>query len=363
MSVESPEPRANARLYGQDAAQDALERAIRSERLAHGWLLGGPPGVGKATLAYRFARALLAWPEVGPGLAVAEDHSVFRLVAQGAHPDLRVIEPERDPKTGKVKPEIPVGTVRAATASLHTTPAMGGYRVIVIDGADQLNRNAANALLKSLEEPPARSVLILISARPARVVPTLRSRCAKLQLARLPDTVVAEALAEYRPDVGAEQRAALARFARGSIGGALELASGDWLVLYRRLVDCLHGVPVDRLALQTIAEDLARHADTRSFSGTVALLQELLGRALAAATDRLEAPLYDGEREALRALAGDRPLDRWPGLWDKIGRLAAVVDGLNLDRSHAFSHILTLLAPPPDRGDGPFTAPAALRRP
>jgi DNA polymerase III subunit delta' len=363
MSVEFPEPRANPRLYGQGAAQDALERAIRSERLAHGWLLGGPAGVGKATLAYRFARALLAGPDVGPGLALAEDHPVFRLVAQGAHPDLRVIEPERDPKTGKVKPEIPVDTVRTATASLHITPAMGGYRVIVIDGADQLNRNAANALLKSLEEPPPRSMLILISARPARVVPTLRSRCAKLQLARLPDEVVGKALAEYLPELGAEQRDALARFAHGSIGGALELASGEWLALYRRLMDCLHGEPVDRLALQDLAQDLARHAETRGFSGAVALPQEILGRTIAAATDRLEDPLYAGERDALQDLAGKRPLDRWPGLWDKTGRLAAAVDGLNLDRGQAFLHILTLLALPPDRGDGPCSAPAALRRP
>jgi hypothetical protein len=128
-------------------------------------------------------------------------------------------------------------------------------------------------------------------------------------------------------------------------------------------MDCLHGKPVDRLALQDLAQDLARHAETRGFSGAVALPQEILGRTIAAATDRLEDPLYAGERDALQDLAGKRPLDRWPGLWDKTGRLAAAVDGLNLDRGQAFLHILTLLALPPDRGDGPCSAPAALRRP
>ena len=145
-----------------------LGRALASGRLAHGWLLTGPPGIGKATLAFRFARALLAGPDVprSDDFRCRPDHPVFRQVARGAHPDLTVLEAERDPRTGRLRSEITVDAVRAATASLQMTAAAGGYRVAIVDGAESMNRNAANALLKTLEEPPARSVLILVSHRP-----------------------------------------------------------------------------------------------------------------------------------------------------------------------------------------------------
>ncbi|HEX5079965.1 MAG TPA: DNA polymerase III subunit delta' [Geminicoccaceae bacterium] len=341
----APAPRANPELRGQDAAVAVLRTAARSGRLPHGWLLTGPPGIGKATLAFRFARALLADPEASdPDLAVDPAHPVFRQVAQGSHPDLRVVEAPRDPKTGKLKAEITVDLVRAATASLNTTAAQGGRRIVVIDGAESLNRNAANALLKSLEEPPPGAVLLLVSHQPGRVAPTLRSRCAKLALARLPDAEVAAALARHAPDLPAGQRDALAQLARGSIGRALELAGGDWLSLYHRLATGLAGMPPDRLALHALAGELSRYADARSFAAPFWLIQELLGRVVGAAIGRHAPALFEGEPEALARLAAGRPLDRWGSLWEKVARLASAVDGLNLDRRQALLHILTLLA-------------------
>jgi DNA polymerase-3 subunit delta' len=340
-----PEPRANPDLLGQDAAQSVLARALRSGRLAHGWLFNGPEGIGKATLAFRFARALLAGPEAtGPTLEVRPDHPVFRQVAQGAHPDLTVIEPERDPKTGRVKPEIPVAQVRAAARALHATAAMGGWRLVVIDGAERLNRNAANALLKSLEEPPPAAVLLLISHRPAQVAATIRSRCAKLALARLPDALVIERLARWAPELDAEQRSAVALLARGSLGRALELAGEDWLPLYRRLVEGLVETAGERPALADLAVALARQAEQRGFAGPLGIIQELLGRVVARGIGRLGPALFAAEPEALERLARSRPLDRWASLWEKVGQLAAAVDGLNLDRAQALLHILTSLA-------------------
>ncbi len=343
-----PEPRANPDLWGQDAAQAVLGRALGSGRLPHGWLLSGPEGIGKATLAYRFARALLAGPAAGPGLGLRPDHPVFRQVAQGAHPDLTVIEPERDPKTGRVKSEIPVAQVRTATQALHATAAMGGWRVVVIDGAERLNRNAANALLKSLEEPPAAAVLLLISHRPAQVTATIRSRCAKLPLARLPDALVIDRLARWAPELGAGQRSGVALLARGSLGRALELAGEDWLPLYRRLAEGLDGATGDRPALYEVAIALARHAEQRGFAGPLGLIQELLGRVVARGVGRLGPALFAAEPAALDRLVQRRPLDRWAALWEKIGQLAPAVDGLNLDRAQALLHILTLLAPGSD---------------
>jgi len=346
------EPRANPDLHGQDAAVAVLQNALGSGRLPHGWLLTGPPGIGKATLAYRFARALLADREaIDPGLALDPEHPVFRQVAQGSHPDLKVIEALRDPKTGKVKSEITVDLVRAATASLQSTAALGGYRIVVIDGAETLNRNAANALLKSLEEPPPGAILLLVSHHPARVAATLRSRCAKLALARLPDAEVGSALARHLPDLPEAQCRALAQLARGSIGRALELAGDDWIAFYQRLATCLASLPLDRMALNPLAAELARYADARSFAAPLWLIQELLSRMTGAAVGRRMPPLFEGEPVLLEQLAAGRPLDRWGSLWEKVARLAGAVDSLNLDRRQALLHILTLLALASDRDE------------
>jgi DNA polymerase-3 subunit delta' len=215
---------------------------------------------------------------------------------------------------------------------------------VVIDGAESLNRNAANALLKSLEEPPPGAILLLVSHQPGRVAPTLRSRCAKLALARLPDAAVAAMLERHAPELPATQRGALVQLARGSIGRALELAGDDWLPLYRRLAIGLGSSPLDRVGLQALAGDLARYADARSSAAALWLVQELLSRLTGAAVGRAAPPLFAGEPAALGRLAAGRPLDRWGSLWEKVARLATAVDSLNLDRRQALLHMLTLLA-------------------
>jgi DNA polymerase-3 subunit delta' len=193
-----------------------------------------------------------------------------------------------------------------------------------------------------------------VSHQPGRVAPTLRSRCAKLALTRLPDPEVEAVLARYAPDLPPAQQRALAQLARGSIGRALELAGDDWLKLYRRLATGLAAMPPDRLALQALAGELARYADARGFTGPLWLIQELLGRVIGAAIGRDAPALFEGEPEALARLAAGRALDRWGSLWEKVARLAAAVDGLNLDRRQALLHILTLLAllSEEDRGAG-----------
>jgi DNA polymerase-3 subunit delta' len=341
-----PEPRANPELVGQDAAQAVLAGALGSGRLPHAWLLTGPEGVGKATLAYRFARALLALRDATlPTLGVAPEHSVFRQIAQGAHPDLAVIEPERDARTGRLKAEIPVGAVRAATAALHTTAAMGGWRVVVIDGAERLNRNAANALLKSLEEPPPAAVLLLISHRPAQLAATVRSRCAKLPLVKLPDRVIIDRLARWAPELDAEQRGAIVLLARGSLGRALQLAGEAWLPLYRRLADGLAGTAGERRPPYDLAIPLAQLAEQRGFTWPLGLIQELLGRIVASGCGRLGPGLFATEPAALDRLVQTRSLEHWAVLWGKIRELAAAVEGLNLDPAQALLHILNLLSP------------------
>jgi DNA polymerase-3 subunit delta' len=263
--------------------------------------------------------------------------------------NLAVIEAERDPKSGRQRSEITVDAVRAATASLQMTAAAGGYRVALIDGAETLNRNAANALLKTLEEPPPRSVWLLVSHRPGAVVATIRSRCAKLRLHPVTDDVVERATERMLPDLDQDERSALTVLARGSIGRAMTMAESGQLPAYRRLVAALAGDPVDDLVLDELSNELARVAERSGTMGTLTLVQELIGRVVAAGLDRLGAELFAGEAQSLQTLAARRPLDRWAGLWDKVARLAAALDGLNLERSQTFMQMLTLLAPEPGR--------------
>jgi DNA polymerase-3 subunit delta' len=351
MSV--PTPRENPDLYGHDAAVALLARALASSRLPHSWLFTGPPGIGKATLAYHFARTLLAGSEAaGPGLTMAPEHPVFRQVAQGAHPDLTAIEAERDPRSGRLRSEITVDVVRKATASLQMTAAGGGRRVTVVDGAETLNRSAANALLKTLEEPPPGAVLLLVSHRPGALPATVRSRCAKLRLQPLTDATVEHALARLLPDLDTKERGAFTLLARGSIGRALSMAEGGQLTAYRRLAGALAADPADRLALDELSSELARLAERAGTAAILTLIQELLGRVVATGLDRLGAAVFAEEAQTLQVLAARRPLDRWAGMWEKVARLAAAVDGLNLERSQAFMHMLTLLTPESDRVEG-----------
>ncbi|MGI9487655.1 MAG: DNA polymerase III subunit delta' [Geminicoccaceae bacterium] len=357
-----PDPAANPDLLGHDDAVRTLEQALASGRLHHGWLFHGRRGIGKATLAYRFARILLAGgagaARSRSGLDLEREHPVFAQVAGRHHPDLAVIEAERDPKTGKVKPGIPVDRVREATARLHSTPAISERRVLIVDGAEQLNRNAANALLKPLEEPPSGAVLILVTHRPGRVAATLRSRCAKLPMHGLDEAMLTGLLTRHAPDLAAAARPSIVAMARGSIGRALEFAGGEWLDTYKKVVITLAANPPDPLAIDDLASALAKWSTKEGFPAVMDLIQTVFGRIIAVATDRLDVPLFSDELETVKRLAARQGLDRWGGLWEKIGRLSAAVDGVNLDHAQALAQILSAMANPPDAAL-PFVQPTS----
>ncbi|MEQ9607104.1 MAG: DNA polymerase III subunit delta' [Kiloniellaceae bacterium] len=339
-----PHPRRTAELRGQAAAEGVLLRAHASGRLPHAWLLSGPRGVGKATLAFRFARFLLAPDCQGGGLFgdapdsldVAAEHPVFRRVAAGGHADLMTLERGEDDK-GKPRSVIPVEDVRRLLSFARMTAGEGGWRVAIVDAVDEMNRNASNALLKILEEPPPQCVLLLVSHAPGSLLPTIRSRCCQLPLAPLEEAVVAELLARHHPELAAEEVAALARLADGSIGRALALAAHGGLDLYRELIGLLGTLPrLDVPRLHKLAEKWGQGKDPQAFQTGMELLIWWLGRFIRAGSTGRPAPeVVDGEAALARRLLEGRPLAQWLGLWEKISRLFARTEAANLDRKQA----------------------------
>ena len=338
-------PRENAELVGQGAAERTLLDAWISGRLAHAWLIAGRPGIGKATLAYRFARFVLregAAPQndglfgstVPDQLHVAADDPVFRRVASGGHADLLTIERQINEKTGRLRTEIGVDQIRAIGDFLHLTAAEGGWRVVVIDALDALNPNAANALLKVLEEPPANALLLLVAHAPGAALPTIRSRCRLLRLAPLADAALDPLLARLRPELEPAERASLVRLADGSAGRALDLIARGGLEVCRDMLALLRGAPqIDAEALHRLADRLARASAQDAYESFTDLYGWWLTRLIrAGASGEPPSEAVAGERAVGAALLERAGLDRLVAVWENSTHLFARADSLNLDR-------------------------------
>jgi DNA polymerase III subunit delta' len=323
----APEPRANPLLLGHEAAEATLLEAMRSGRMHHAWLITGPDGVGKATLAYRFARRLLAGVPVGNTLALDPLHPTFRRVAAGAHADLHTVELAYDEKRRRMRTQIAVEDVRRISAFMSLTPAEGGWRVAIVDGAEEMNQSSANALLKILEEPPRRAILLLVCGAPGRLLPTIRSRCRRLRLDPLGQEAMDRLLAAYLPDLAADERGRLATVAEGSPGRALLLAEDQGLAiagLVDELLAALPGLKPQRA--YAVADTLAR--GETAFSN----FMDLLRAGIAAAVRETVRGRADQEQARLVAL---RPLDAWGDVWHALTRLQEETERFNLDKRQA----------------------------
>jgi DNA polymerase-3 subunit delta' len=341
-SAQIPAPRENPLLVGQEAGEAALLQAYSSGRLPHAWLITGPRGIGKATLAFRFARFLFSQGSGGglfaaPATSLALDPAdpSFRRVASGGHADLLVVERGYDPKRKRRRSEIVVDDVRAIADFMHLTAAEGGWRIIIVDGADEMNRNAANALLKVLEEPSQKAILLILSTSPGALLPTIRSRCRFLPLKLLSEQQVTDLLVKYRPDLPSGEVAALARLAEGSIGRAIELAEAGGIKLYRNLLGLLEHLPsLDGPALHAFADRLARADGEDSFRLVTELLPSWLAHMVVFGARGADAAgtVFPEEPAIMKRLAARRGLDQWVEVWEKLNRLFTLVDSVNLDR-------------------------------
>jgi DNA polymerase-3 subunit delta' len=337
-----PPPWRNTRLVGHDLAERTMLAAQQIGRLHHAWLLTGPRGIGKATLAWRFARFLLAGQEGGlfgtaPDSLDVDAHAPGRaLIDARSHPDLFHLRRTLNPDTGRMRAEIAVDDVRGLGDFMHMTPAMGKHRVAIVDAADEMNRNSANAVLKVLEEPPPNAVLLIVAHAPGRLLPTIRSRCRRLALKPLGTETVIQLLGDYAPDTAPEERVALANLAEGSIGRALELASAGSLGLYREMVDVLASLPdLDMPRLHTFAERFARRGEEANVDWrTLNYLFDGWAKGLARhwAIGGEGALVVPGEKGLQGRLLAAASLERWTDAFDEIARLFAKADSVNLDR-------------------------------
>lgn len=299
-------------LVGHDEAMREIKTAFASGRMHHAWLLTGIEGIGKATLAKHIAGFVLAGAE--------------KLVAAETHPDMLIIRRPTDDKTGEQKNIIPVDEALKVSTFLRKTATHGGWRVVIIDDAHALNRNAQNAILKIIEEPPPRTLILITVTTPGALLPTIRSRCRVLPLAPLEPAHMHTILHTSAPQLSTDDAKALIDLSGGSIGFALKILRSEVLPLYRETLAILDGLPqLDVARLHKLADQIARKADAESFDVLTALL-----------TDRLRRAVHD---EATATPVGR--VDLALQLWDKTRATFAVADRAHLDRKLAFINAVT----------------------
>jgi DNA polymerase-3 subunit delta' len=331
--AEAPPPRETTALFGHQEAERTLLETYAGGRIHHAWLIGGATGIGKATLAYRMARFVLAHPDPAApdvrnaiSLFVDPRHPVARRMAVQAQGDLLVLERTAS-ETGAMRTVITVDQVRRTVGFFGSTAGEGGWRVCLVDAADELNPSAANALLKVLEEPPPRSLFLLVSHRPGRLIPTVRSRCRRLILRPLEPADVAQAAAAALDRSAADAEIVeAAGAADGSVARALTLLGGASLALRQKVIELLGRLPaVDPAALHALVDTLGR-ADADAFETFVDTIRDWLSGRLAR------------EPRELARLA------RVAEVWEKLNRAAWDVEVYHLERKPMVFAVFGLLA-------------------
>lgn len=341
-----PHPRATRVLFGQDAAEAQFLGAYRSGRLHHAWLLAGPRGIGKATLAWQIAKTLLTEESVSEttlfrdappreGLETDPENPVVRRMLAGGEGRLFLLRRGWDEKGGRLRTEITVDETRGLKTFFGMSAADGGRRVVIVDAADEMTQSAANALLKVLEEPPRGAVVLLVSHRPARLLPTIRSRCRTLTCRTLDADAMSSALAQAGLETGAES-AALAELSGGSVGAAIGLASEGGPALYARIVTLLGDAPrLDRAGAVKLADEAGARGREARRDLVVRLLETHLARLARRGAGMAPADeAAPGEAAFLARLAPDPAAGRrWADLQQRLSDRARHGIAVNLDAS------------------------------
>lgn len=315
-------------IIGQDKAVDRFGSAWASRKLHHAWLLAGPKGVGKATFALDAARRVLAdaaGPAANlPGIETPDDNPMVKLIAAGSHPDMRWLQRLPREKGEGLARDITINQVRILGEFMGMTAALSPWRVAVIDSMDELNREASNALLKMLEEPPPNTLFFLVSHAPGRLLPTIRSRCRRLDFARLDDDAMTAILESNAPQLSSAERARVIGMSFGSAARALAFAELDLAKLEQAAVAMLRHGDATNAKRSELAVELGKKGAAERYAAFLDLAPSLIAR---------EARLLDGA-----------PLERALDAYAKARELAAVAPRLSLDPAATVFQIGGILA-------------------
>lgn len=270
------------KLLGQDRAVNQFASAWRSGRVHHAWLLAGTKGVGKASFARAIALRCLA-EAAGPAISspwpeTPTDHPVSRLLAAGSHPDFRWIERLENARGDGLSRSISIKQIRELWKLFSVVPSQSPWRAVVIDSVDDLEGPAANALLKMLEEPPPNSLFFLVSHSPGRLLPTIRSRCRRLEFHRLDDDVMTSLLTCWDKSKNDNDVRALIDVAQGSIGAAMEMAALDLAPLAAEALTILRDGDPDNNRRSKLASTLSGKAAAERYAAFLSLVPPLIAK-------------------------------------------------------------------------------------
>lgn len=350
-------PALNDSLLGHERAEREFLDAYSAGRMHHAWLITGPKGVGKASLAYKIAKFLLSQTleDAGPSLFgdaletptpdslnCDPTSDTIQRIKSMAHGGLLTVTRTEDPKKKTLRKSIVIDDVRKAHNFFNRTSAEGGWRVVIVDAADEMNRNSANALLKILEEPPKNSILLLVAHTPGKLLPTIRSRCRQLKLMPMQRDSVRAVLATKYPEMDVALLDKLSILAEGSPGKAIRLAENGGLPLYDKMIDILRSVPkINTPGVHKLAAELGTVKADASYRLFLEFLSGWLERLIRFSASGDTPYVVHAEEEALfQRLANTCGVDRWIEVWEKMHSLEIRAEGLNMDRKQLIVSLL-----------------------
>jgi DNA polymerase III subunit delta' len=325
-------------IVGQHRVLEQFATAWASRKLHHAWLLAGPKGVGKASFAHAAARRVLA-EAAGPpfdlgGIETDDQHPMVRLVEAGSHPDMRHLQRLVNEKTGNLARNISVDQVRELGGFMSMTAALSSWRVAIIDTVDELETSGANALLKMLEEPPANTLFFLVSHAPGRLLPTIRSRCRRVDFQKLDDDAMTSILGSQAPDISASERQKIIAMSFGSAGSALAFARLGLAKLEDAALAILRQGDPTNARRSDLASELGKKGAAERYAALLDLAPSLIAR----------------EARRLTGASRERALDAYV----KARELAAIAPRLSLDPAATIFQIGGILAE--------VAEPASLKR-
>lgn len=319
----------NPYLFGHEAAEAQLIGDFERGQLAHGWIISGPRGIGKATLAYRFARMLLSGK---PASALSEEDPVFLRIAAGSHADILVVEPLYDAKKDEFAREINVEQTREIAEFLSKTPGEGQWRVVIVDAIDALNTNSANAILKILEEPPTQAILLLISHNPGRLLPTIRSRCRNLSLNIPNKNDYLQVLALVHPEIDMPSAEQLGELTNYSPGITIDWYAQGAIPLYNQILELVSALPdIDHLKLHAFADKITTGQTHTQWQLFTRLLLCLLQRIVVCSSGMNISCISDKEEQCLAKMKDLFPADVWAAKWQAVCDQFSLAERLHLD--------------------------------